>query len=912
MSTSSSGNSSLNNSTNNIGGTLSASSSYNSLNSLTSPPNTSSYNNVYLNNINSFNNNSNNNNNNNNTSFSNNSSYNSEYVPLCFNKDVFISNTFDVDTFISDCRKRVNLESVQKDLREYSRHLDSELIELINKEYQSFFSLSSSLIGFDVILNEFIITQSSIKSEILSFKNEVNKVRECVEEKLNEKKSIDQKKKLLQLYISILETLGNMNHLFDQLFQLTHPDDFKKPQIQKPIDPNNGEKDVLELLIERISNSFYQIQNQMSSLSQEELNYNIFQSLAFKIKDLANKIEEKIEPIFKESLKRFINKDQQQKEINEKERNDEKILLACLRCFQIIDKINIPYKLFRSLILKPKFSQIITLRNLEINKSTTDGLEQIYNGLLDFLTTTCTPFFNISNLTNSNLINDSKSPKSTTPLSLSSSSTSISSVNSNSGIGNGGNNILNNYNFFSESVLPEIDESLVHFKQIFATGIPDLFYKNYYLTFNFIQAIELNFLTTSSNTNKDQLIQFRQSPHYTSLWKKWNFAVYFQLRFTDIATNFEFNYLNIPLFDQLVIPGGKEQQGTVSSTFFMKSSDGLCVSLDKCWSTNSIFIFDLSSKFFRLFLQLISRYDSYISDTLIPLEQELKIQKEQEQLQQEQTQQQQQTSQSTSEATLNILQKYSNITSPNISQRPSPNQALSNKQASPDNFVYVLSDILQVKSKISTYYRDLILKTIGKHQNENEIINLISNGILESCKTLDQLLPRISLLITNHLINKCSDSLQFISTIRSTYRMTNKPPPTQASAYVSRIIEPLQLFLKNKAAPSHIPSDIKLNWAILVLTPITEGFKNEASNVIQSVTQSNDILNKMVKRNKPTSSSTNEMSDIDKISIQLFLDVEKFGNCIKDLGIDLLSFSQYLSLKELVEPFKKLINDQNK
>ncbi|GAM21363.1 hypothetical protein SAMD00019534_045380 [Acytostelium subglobosum LB1] len=89
-----------------------------------------------------------------------------QYNPLCFSKESFTSDAFKVDAFIADCRKRVPLESVQKDLREYAKCLDSELVELINREYHSFFSLSSSLLGIDVVLNEFNDTLSSIKSEI--------------------------------------------------------------------------------------------------------------------------------------------------------------------------------------------------------------------------------------------------------------------------------------------------------------------------------------------------------------------------------------------------------------------------------------------------------------------------------------------------------------------------------------------------------------------------------------------------------------------------------------------------------------------------------------------------------------------------------------------------------------------------
>jgi len=76
------------------------------------------------------------------------------YYPLCFNKDVFSLDTFKVDAFIADCRKRVPLESVLADLKEYSQSLDGELLELINKDYADFVNLSSHLVGLEKIISD--------------------------------------------------------------------------------------------------------------------------------------------------------------------------------------------------------------------------------------------------------------------------------------------------------------------------------------------------------------------------------------------------------------------------------------------------------------------------------------------------------------------------------------------------------------------------------------------------------------------------------------------------------------------------------------------------------------------------------------------------------------------------------------
>lgn len=59
------------------------------------------------------------------------------------------------------------MESVLADLQEYTRTLDSELLELINKDYADFVNLSSNLVGLDKVLNDLRKPLFSFKDEIL-------------------------------------------------------------------------------------------------------------------------------------------------------------------------------------------------------------------------------------------------------------------------------------------------------------------------------------------------------------------------------------------------------------------------------------------------------------------------------------------------------------------------------------------------------------------------------------------------------------------------------------------------------------------------------------------------------------------------------------------------------------------------
>lgn len=54
---------------------------------------------------------------------------------------------FDVDHFVSDCRKRVQLEELREDLELYYKLLKTAMVELINKDYADFVNLSTNLVS---------------------------------------------------------------------------------------------------------------------------------------------------------------------------------------------------------------------------------------------------------------------------------------------------------------------------------------------------------------------------------------------------------------------------------------------------------------------------------------------------------------------------------------------------------------------------------------------------------------------------------------------------------------------------------------------------------------------------------------------------------------------------------------------
>ncbi|XP_059000046.1 conserved oligomeric Golgi complex subunit 2-like isoform X1 [Mustela lutreola] len=116
---------------------------------------------------------------------------------LCFDKDEFMKEDFDVDHFVSDCRKRVQLEELRGDLELYYKLLKIAMVELINKDYADFVNLSTNLVGMDKALNQLSVPLGQLR-EVLSFRSSVSEGIRAVDERMCKQEDIRKKKVIVE------------------------------------------------------------------------------------------------------------------------------------------------------------------------------------------------------------------------------------------------------------------------------------------------------------------------------------------------------------------------------------------------------------------------------------------------------------------------------------------------------------------------------------------------------------------------------------------------------------------------------------------------------------------------------------------------------------------------------------------
>jgi hypothetical protein len=96
---------------------------------------------------------------------------------LCFDRAEFVRLDFCVDEFVAECRKRVDLEQLRTDLEKYFKRLKGAMIDLINKDYHEFVSLSAHLADLDKQL-------ASLSKPLTDISNDTSESRQSLDTEL--------------------------------------------------------------------------------------------------------------------------------------------------------------------------------------------------------------------------------------------------------------------------------------------------------------------------------------------------------------------------------------------------------------------------------------------------------------------------------------------------------------------------------------------------------------------------------------------------------------------------------------------------------------------------------------------------------------------------------------------------------
>ncbi|XP_045527191.1 conserved oligomeric Golgi complex subunit 2 [Pieris brassicae] len=383
----------------------------------------------------------------------------------------------------------------------------------------------------------------------------------------------------------------------------------------------------------------------------------------------------------------------------------------------------------------------------------------------------------------------------------------------------------------------EIEHRLeVNLASIFAPGNPQLFYRRYMESMQFIKKLE-----TYCHCNETVKL-LHSTAEYKSFQRRWNLPVYFQIRFQEIAGSFEASLNLNPV---------QQNKGE----FVLEETSKCWKALQNCWS-EGIFIEALSHKFWKLSLQLLSRYCSWIKSYC---------------------------TQRPRDADVTVTVNRSLIT----------------------DCLNIYVDTLTLLQKLPSFIQNVESKV-----SNQKVKMLIKQSILTSEMLIHENKAIIKECMVKELFDYLNMQLKQVSDIPRLYRKTNRSVPTKPCSYIDIIIKTVKDFRED--------SERRLDNAFLVeifeslFKTMTESYFKCVEDVLTSVQKTEESLRRLKQIRELSSQQNSEtagITDGDKIRLQLNVDVVCYSKLAHSLNINLNNVHKLSELTSMtLEAVKNIEN----
>ncbi|XP_038830498.1 conserved oligomeric Golgi complex subunit 2-like isoform X1 [Salvelinus namaycush] len=709
---------------------------------------------------------------------------------LCFDKDVFMKDDFDVDQFVADCRKHVQLEEMREDLEMYYKLLKTAMVELINKDYADFVNLSTNLVGMDKALNQLSVPLGQLQEEVLSLRTSVSEVIQAIDNQLSKQDDLQNKKMCVTRLIQVVRSVEKI----EKILHSQNSKDSTSLEISSPL--------LAGQILERIATEFNQLQ---------------FHAVQSKGMPLLDKVRPRISGItsmLQQSLEGLLIQGLQTSNVD--------IVRHCLRTYATIDKTRDAEALVGQVLVKPYMDEVIVE---QLVKSTPNGLQIMYTKLLEFVPHHCRLLREVTGM-------------------------AISSEKA---------DIVPGYDFLVNSVWPEIIKGIEErIPSLFNAGNPDTFYERYTISMDFVRKFDRQCGSQAS------VRRLRAHASYQSFHNKWNLPVYFQLRYKEIAACLE-----------NAIADGLEA-APAGSCYHLLVSQVLWNSLVRCW-VEKVYLPPLSHRFWKLTLQLISRYSKFLTEMLTKS-----------------------PSTEVSKDPVRPLPSSASSTSSRTSQDDGGSESGSPATLSTKQLVFIASDVDKLQDQIPELSKMIMqkLEVIG-YKN----IVIVGEALEDSKASLSGCIPTLNSKMTQHLTERCFRFLKSASEVPRLYRRTNKEVPFRASAYMDNALRPLHQLLSD--SKEMVKASIAQDWLRVVLNDCTHRYFETISDVLSSVKKMEESLKRLKQARKTattnTIGTTGGPTDDSKIRLQLALDVEYLGEQIQKMGLQPADITMFSTLNDLVQ-----------
>ncbi|KAI0373909.1 COG complex component [Pilatotrama ljubarskyi] len=843
------------------------------------------------------------------------------YVPLSHDDPYLSAETFDVEQFLLS-RAYTSLPDLRTELRDYLAALKEELVKLINDDYEAFISLSTDLRGEGTRLESLKRPLADLRARVLESRKTLQEIQDETKEKLDRRAAIREEKAFLQLLLKISESITRL----ESLLLIASPEDEEKDpssmgamQLASRTDADVDDRSRANRAkhIARVASEYTQLLYHVSRANTEPCAF--VDESQWRIDRIKSTLSSDLDHLFASTLGALVGgKDQGGRPSKVSDIEKSKLYADATECLRTYDMLGLwrdaedvirrevlrdfvkktiypgalsaprspivphtpfptsgrssspappqtaslpprtPYTPFTAFASKQNpFESTLradasstSLSSAAILDETDDPLAALYNTILRFVDRDMRRIMEIA---------EAVCVKSGSRTRLS---------------GAGGEEP--GFEIMANVVWAEIGRALMDElgSVIFSAGKPDEFRKHHETTQAFIRALE--FLAPSV----ESVEAMRKHIVFTAFERRWQLPVYFQLRWKEIVTRLE---------EALATTKLERTATKALAPFVTTQAAAVFDAIRACWSAE-VFIPELSSRFWRFTLQILSRYRTWLDKSLPPLEPPPKV------------------------AAAAAAERMSAPPGSTVrASTPVPTEAASAESIAADEalllqFATAITDIKAMESQVMKLWREELSAMLPEASpSEGEQSVSPEDALKHALSRLTSLVPTLLNQIVLILSRRACDALLSMRSIPSQFRAmsSSKRMPTEPSYFVSLIFKHTKAFFAIQTVDgpgAALKEDLLKPVAEEVFELVTQRY----IYFLSAMKKTEESLRRLKKGKKSAyslfGSSTREddgRADEEKIRTQMILDVDAFGREAESLGVAVQENVAYRTLAEM-------------
>ncbi|KAJ3548647.1 hypothetical protein NM688_g5267 [Phlebia brevispora] len=855
------------------------------------------------------------------------------YIPLSHDNPHLAAETFNVEEFLLS-RLYTSLPDLRSELRDYLATLKEELVKLINDDYEAFISLSTDLRGEGARLERLKLPLGDLRAEVLASRNELQRIQDAIQLKLEKRSALREEKVFLQLLLKISESVTRLESLL--LIASPSDNEHTDPDIHGMKLAKRLEDDAIENRsrgnqakhLARVASEYTQLLYHVSKARTDKCAF--VDECQWRIDRIRSTLSSDLDHLFSTTLIALVEGKEAGKETRATEADKVRWLGDVTECLRIYDILGLwgdaeevirtdvvreftihpgalaaphspivphtpsgvghrqtsaapataatfprtPYTPFSAFASKqnPFETSFSIHTQAHLLDDADDPLAALYNTILRFVDRDMRRIMEIAEKVSVKTASRMTTSASRTPL-LPAADVPVAKTKEEQ---EGGFEIMANvvWGGIGKAIMDDLGSI------VFAAGNTDDFRKHHETTQAFIRSLE--FLAPSVHAVE----VMRAHPVYIAFERRWQLPVYFQLRWKEIVPKLE---------ESLAVMKLERTPSKAIQPFVTTQAAAVWEAIATCWSAE-VYIPDLNYRFWRLTLQLISRYHTWLQGVLPALE-------------------------SSSKPSFIQTEKLTNLSSPNLARSSTPSnvqaEASSPESIAADDVLLgvcatALIDIKAMEGQIWNLWREEIgamMPDISELEDEDVRTSLEGDTLRHALSGILSFVPPISSQIIIILSRRGCDALLPMRSIPSQFRAmsSSKRLPTEASHFVALIFRSLKAFFGVGVADGP-GSSLKDNYLKAFSEEVFEIVAQRYIYFLTAMKKTEESLRRLKKGKRSafslfgsssTASNDDGRADEEKIRRQMVLDVEAFGKDARTLGVAVDESATYRALKDL-------------